>query len=51
VLFERRDCRAYRLNQALLLGNVKVGCGARVELLPDQVEDALGGRQIIARDP
>ena len=40
-----------RRHQALLLGDVERGSGARVGPLPDQGENAARGGEIFARDP
>ncbi len=46
---DRRDRRALGRNQCFLLRQIELRCGAAVELLLDQGENALGGRQVAAR--
>src|SRR5215472_1764664 len=47
---ERRDRGALLADQAFLLRNLEIGRGAGLLTLPDQVEDATGGAEILARD-
>ena len=51
VLVEQRDGRAHLVDQALLLRDVELGGGAGLEPLLDQREHAVGGLEVLPRDP